>query len=106
MRLSGGPSKWALKPWLKQQWWIPSGAVFFWRLEEWSDLYAERDDPQRPVVCFEERPYQLVGETRQPLPRRLGQTSASMTNTSAMGRPICSSSSNRWLAGGTSRSVK
>jgi hypothetical protein len=31
-------------------------------------LYAEPDDPRSPVVCVDESPYQLIGETRQPLP--------------------------------------
>jgi hypothetical protein len=30
------------------------------------DLYAEPYDPRRPVVCFDERPVQLVDETRVP----------------------------------------
>jgi DDE superfamily endonuclease len=29
------------------------------------DRYTEPDAPQQPVVCFEERPYQLVSEVRQ-----------------------------------------
>ena len=36
-------------------------------------LYAEPYDPQYPVVCFDESPYQLVGEARQPLPMIPGQ---------------------------------
>ncbi|MCW5318707.1 hypothetical protein GTQ43_35045 [Nostoc sp. KVJ3] len=32
------------------------------------DLYNEPYDPKRPVVCFDERPYQLVEEVRLPLP--------------------------------------
>ena len=36
-------------------------------------LYAEPDDPQYPVVCFDESPYQLVDEARQPLPMLPGQ---------------------------------
>jgi hypothetical protein len=31
------------------------------------DLYEEAYDPKRPVVCFDERPCQLVGHTRDPL---------------------------------------
>ena len=31
------------------------------------DLYAERPDPKRPVVCFDESPIQLIGEVRQPI---------------------------------------
>lgn len=42
-------------------------------MEDVLDLYAEPYDPHFPVVCFDERPYQLVGETRQPLPVAPGQ---------------------------------
>jgi hypothetical protein len=31
------------------------------------DLSAEPYDPQYPVVCFDESPYQLIGEVRQPV---------------------------------------
>jgi len=37
-------------------------------MEDVLDLYAEPYNPAFPVVCFDERPYQLIGETRQPLP--------------------------------------
>jgi hypothetical protein len=37
------------------------------------DLYAEPSDPKRPVVCFDESPVQLIGETRQPIPAMPGQ---------------------------------
>ena len=30
-------------------------------------------DPKQPVVCFDESPVQLIGETRQPLPAAPGQ---------------------------------
>jgi DDE superfamily endonuclease len=42
-------------------------------MEDILDLYAEPDDPQYPVVCFDESPYQVVSEVRQPLPVRPGQ---------------------------------
>jgi transposase len=35
-------------------------------MEDVLDLYAEPLDPQQPVVCFDECPVQLVGETRTP----------------------------------------
>jgi hypothetical protein len=38
------------------------------RMEDVLDLYAETPDPQRPVVCFDESPTQLIGEVRQPIP--------------------------------------
>jgi hypothetical protein len=37
-------------------------------MEDVLDLYAEPPDPLRPRVCFDEPPYQLVSETRPPLP--------------------------------------
>ena len=37
-------------------------------MEEVLDLYEEPYDPARPVVCFDERPCQLLAETRAGLP--------------------------------------
>jgi hypothetical protein len=45
---------------------------FIWRMEDILDLYAEPYDPRYPVVCFDESPYQLVSEVRQPLPATPG----------------------------------
>lgn len=42
-------------------------------MEEVLDLYAEPEDPQRPRVCFDEMPYQMIAETRMPLPMQPGQ---------------------------------
>jgi hypothetical protein len=42
-------------------------------MEDVLDLYAEESDPQRPRVCFDEMPLQLVSEVRSPLPARAGQ---------------------------------
>jgi hypothetical protein len=41
-------------------------------MEDVLDLYAEPYDPARPVVGFDERPLQLVAETRTPLPTQPG----------------------------------
>ncbi len=37
------------------------------------ELYRAPYDPQEPVVCFDERPVQLVSETRVPLPPEPGK---------------------------------
>ena len=37
-------------------------------MEEVLHLYEEPYDPLRPVVCFDERPCQLLAEVRDPLP--------------------------------------
>jgi transposase len=43
-------------------------------MEDILDLYAEPYDPRYPVVCFDESPYQLVSEVRQPLPIAPGRS--------------------------------
>ena len=42
-------------------------------MEDVLDLYAQPYDPIHPVVCFDETPVQLIGETRVPIPARPGQ---------------------------------
>ena len=37
-------------------------------MEQILDLYEEPYDPNRPVVCFDERPCQLLADVRDPLP--------------------------------------
>jgi hypothetical protein len=37
-------------------------------MEDVLDLYAEPYDPQKPLVCFDEVPKQLIQEVRTPLP--------------------------------------
>jgi hypothetical protein len=44
-----------------------------WRMEDVLELYAEPYQPWRPVVCFDERPVQLLSETRAALPMQPGQ---------------------------------
>ena len=44
-----------------------------WRMEDVLDLYEEPRDPKRPVVCFDETPYQMVAETRIPVPAKPGR---------------------------------
>jgi uncharacterized small protein (DUF1192 family) len=41
-------------------------------MEDVLDLYAEPYNPRFPVVCFDERPYQLIGETCLALPAAPG----------------------------------
>jgi transposase len=64
----------ALKPWRQKMWCVPKiDGEYVARMEDVLDLYAEPSDPQHPVVCFDESPIQLIGETRQPLPATPGQ---------------------------------
>lgn len=63
-----------LKPWRKDMWCIPKvDGEYVARMEDVLDLYAEAPDPDRPVVCFDESPVQLIGEVRQPIPPEPGQ---------------------------------
>jgi transposase len=63
-----------LKPWRKDMWCIPQvDADYVARMEDVLDLYAEEPDAKRPVVCFDESPIQLIGETREPIPAEPGQ---------------------------------
>src|SRR3954462_5423083 len=64
----------ALKPWQRDMWGIPQvDGTYVARMEDVLDLYAEAPDPRRPVVCFDESPTQLIGETRQRIPPEPGQ---------------------------------
>ena len=64
-----------LKPWQKKMWCIPKvDAEFVARMEDVLDLYAEPPDENRPVVCFDETPRQLIGEARVPVAARPGKT--------------------------------
>ena len=42
-------------------------------MEDVLDLYEEPYDPKRPVVCFDEMPYQMVAETCIPIPAKPGR---------------------------------
>jgi len=42
-------------------------------MEDVLDVYAEPYKPWQPVVCFDERPCQLVADTLDPLPRQPGR---------------------------------
>lgn len=63
-----------LKPWQQKMWCIPElNAEFVARMEDVLDLYAEPPDSRRPVVCFDETPRQLIGESRAPIPMQPGK---------------------------------
>jgi transposase len=63
-----------LKPWRKKMWCIPKvDTEFVARMEDVLELYAEKPDEQHPVVCFDETPRQLIGESRVPVPPKPGR---------------------------------
>jgi hypothetical protein len=64
-----------LKPWLREEWCIAptENAQFVYRMEDVLDVYQRPFDPRFPLVCFDEKPVQLVRETRQAIPMQIGQ---------------------------------
>jgi transposase len=63
-----------LKPWQKKMWCIPKVDVnFVAQMEDVLDLYAEPPNKKRPVVCFDESPRQLIGESRVPVAAKPGR---------------------------------
>jgi DDE superfamily endonuclease len=64
-----------LRPHLKQCWTIPPAAngEFVARMEDVLDVYARPRDAAVPVVCMDEKPYQLLGHAREPMPAAPGR---------------------------------
>jgi hypothetical protein len=64
-----------LKPHLKEQWVIPphTNGAFVACMEDVLEVYHRPYDPERPQVCLDEVPVQLVSETRTPLPAEPGR---------------------------------
>src|SRR3990167_8595521 len=42
-------------------------------MEQVLDIYEQPYDPKRPVVCFDERPCQLLGDVLVPIPMKPGR---------------------------------
>ena len=60
---------------MKKCWTIPSKAngEFVARIEDVLDVYARPHDPAAPSVCMDEKPYQLLGHARGPIPAAPGR---------------------------------
>jgi hypothetical protein len=58
-----------------EQWCIPpkANAEFVCQMEEVLDVYKRPYDPKQPLVCFDERPKQLMGHAREPIPIMAGR---------------------------------
>ena len=59
---------------MNEYWCIPSkeDAEFVACMEDVLDVYELPYNPARPVVCMDEKPYQLLGDVREPLSMRPG----------------------------------
>jgi len=42
-------------------------------MEDILEVYSRPYDPTRPVICMDEKPYQLLGEVRDPIPAEPGE---------------------------------
>lgn len=57
-----------IKPWQQQEWCLAEvGADFVAPMEDVLDLYEAPYDAKHPLVCFDESPYQLIADVREPL---------------------------------------
>ena len=63
-----------LRPHLNEYWCIPprEDAEFVACMEDILDLYQQPYNSSRPLWCMDEKPYQILGEAREPLPMRPG----------------------------------
>jgi hypothetical protein len=63
-----------LKPWQQEMWCVPElDDEFIERMEDVLDIYEMPYDPQKPVVCVDEKPVVLHGEKKEPIPMQQGQ---------------------------------
>ena len=63
-----------IRPHLVDYWCIPpqEDAEFVAAMEDILDVYQMPYDSARPLYCMDEKPYQILGESREPLPMRAG----------------------------------
>ena len=63
-----------IRPHLSEYWCIPpeEDAEFVANMEDILDLYQMPYNPVQPLYCMDEKPYQLLGESREPVPMRPG----------------------------------
>ncbi len=63
-----------LRPHLSEYWCIPpkEDAEFVAAMEDILDVYQQPYDPNYPLWCMDEKPFQLLGESREPIPMRPG----------------------------------
>ena len=65
-----------IRPHLNSYWCIPpqEDADFVAAMEDILDVYQLPYAPRFPVWCMDEKPYQILGDSREPLPMRPGDT--------------------------------
>ena len=64
-----------LKPWREKMWCIEERSEeYIERMEDILEVYERPLDPNKPVICVDEKPVQLLGEKSAPLPPAPGAT--------------------------------
>jgi hypothetical protein len=60
---------------LKAYWCIPpeQNAAFVAAMEDVLEVYARPYNLDKPVICMDEKPYQLLGDVRKPIPMKQGK---------------------------------
>ena len=60
---------------MKAYWCIPpeQNAAFVAAMEDVLEVYSRPYNPTKPVICMDEKPYQLLGEVREPIPAKPGE---------------------------------
>ena len=60
---------------MKAYWCIPpeQNATFVAAMEDVLEVYSRPYDLARPVICMDEKPYQLLGEVRESIPAEQGK---------------------------------
>ena len=59
---------------MKKQWCIGTiTADYLWRMEQVLNTYEQPYNPKRPVICFDERPCQLLGDVLMPIAMKPGR---------------------------------
>ena len=59
---------------MKAYWCIPpkQNAAFVAAMEDVLEVYSRPYDPTKPMVCMDEKPFQLLDEVREPIPMKSG----------------------------------
>lgn len=63
-----------IRPHLSAYWCIPpeEDAEFVANMEDILDIYQQPYNPRYPLWCMDEKPYQILGECREPIPMKPG----------------------------------
>jgi transposase len=79
-----------LKPWKQKSWCVPELTdEFKERMEDVLDIYEKPYDENKPVVCVDEKPIQLLDDVRPPSGIAPGEEKKSIMNIREKGLVMC-----------------